>query len=996
MADNSGNSSFFDSLAANSPLGGMSSSSGISSALSQSLEEQAAKALTNLAKSREFSGNVQEISQAVKQQLESAIKELGNTINADVIGKLSDVAKAATAVSPLIATNKGELDTQTVEKIIRSAVQVQSIVGYENLSKILTKQVFPQVSAESPLRQYSAGAAANIITAAGASTAFTKRPMETAKQFIYGQLPSEYLLYGGPAITAIGSPLRREFSRTRGLAQSTEGLDLHEDVQHFFESETNVKTRKLNEYLSALNSQFSTITAELQEAVKANDTKKAADLKRTLAALGQEIVETKKTLTEAEDESKQKRRMAVGSLYAATSPIGRHAVGALRNPVPSLIRESLKVAMDTSQAVSSIIGGMEGDNVVEMAALFGIGGTAALAGSMLGKPSISTSPEIGEALSKSPIKPVWGGPGVIGTAVYPGVGETHPKVADAAKEVSDSFKKVAEKSQDLASNIKATSEGFNKFSGLMSAAGLGAMGIGALYAAVNAPAGGEIVQPAISMSAGALAGFLNFGLGAIDVGQNNLLNYWSGTTGLNVNQYLRLSGGARNVSSYLGQSVLGTDALRMGFGINDITRGYEVFQRGMPTGELSAQAMRGLLDENAKIARALGLRLEESIQFATEMRKTFGTGVTPEKMGGLISGLGADRFGNFETAFSKAVAQGFVQASRSLMMQGVTPESAVRGFGSLRNVFLGPHQPDYLRTLVETNPQAITGMVSTFGGMLRQGAAGSNPWSLGMGLRSGMTIEEMARGGPESVMKMLDELMQELPLGTMAPGGKLGRQGRDILSMFAAQQGLNPDLIIGYAESYARGDTERARRQFRAQVGRGAAWEAGLTTHGVQRSPLVEENMAVLQRTTARLARTAEEFQDAITTVNTALLGLTDAALHGMETLHAGIKAFGGLLGIDEENVQGTSAGVSKSKGLAQVPVITVVDDKGNPIKGQPSDADIRGENAARRFRESGGVFSTLNSRTLGAGNTQTIIKVDGTVQIEEHPLTGFVPESEK
>lgn len=1036
MADNQENKTFFDSVAANSPLGGISTNLGISSSLSQNLEEQAAKALASLAKSREFGEGIgEELSREVRKQLEEAINKLGGTVNAQVIDRLSDVAKATSAVLPIVATNKGELDEKTIEKIIRSAVQVQGIVGYENLTEVLTRRVFPQVLADSPVRQYRAEDAGDVITMEGARTAFNRRPMETARQFIYGQLPSEYLLYGGPAITAIGSPLRKEFERSRKTTQTVEELDLGKGVQEFFETEANIKAKKLNEYLTALNTQFTIITDELEEALKENDSKKAAELRRTLSALGSEIIETEKTLSEAEEEAEETRKAGLGDLYAATAPIGRHAAGALRNPIPSLIRESIKVAMDTSAAISSILGGMEGDNVVELGTLLAVGGTVAAAGaasSLVGKGVGKLSPEVGKAMEEVPLTPGWGGFGtrfVVGQSPYmrrqrtnelpadidnigglsevPSEAITSTNIKDYSgylqKEgldsiynkqelVAEQFDNLAKSTEDLSTNISMVNDGLIRFGGFI---GGGLTTAGLLYAGMNAPGGGELLQPAISMTAGALAGFLNFGLGAIDIGQGHLLDYWSATTGLNINQFMDLAGGNRSVSGFLGQSVLGSDALRMGFNITDITRGYEVLQRGMPTGELSAQGMRELLDENAKIARALGLRLEESIQFTTELRRVFGPGVQPEQMGGLIAGLGTDRFGNFESAFSKAVAQGFVEATRNLMMQGVAPESSVLGMGALRNVFLGPNQPDYLRTLVETNPQAITGLVSTFGGMLRQGAAGGNPWALGMGLRSGMTIEEMSRGGPESVMRMLDQLMQELPMGTMAPGGQLGRQGRDILAMFAAQQGLNPDLLIGYAQAYVRGDTERARAQFRAQFGRGAAWESGLTTPEVQRSALVEENLAVLQRTTARLSQTAEEFQDAITTVNTALLGLTDAALDGMESLYSGIKAFAGLMGIDEEQIVGESAGV-RSRGVANVPKITIVDEEGKPIKREPTEAELRGEEAARKFREAGGVFPTINTRVVGAGNTQTIIKVDGLVQIEERPITGFDVESER
>ena len=977
---------FQNSISTNTSLG--SEGFGGNSALYQQLEEEAVKVLAKLTRDSEFSGKLaEEVARALKENFGAIAQD-----KQEFSRRLENLLPAATTAQKIgaAAVQSGvPLSDEELQRIIQSAITAYNVIGAKKLEQIATKDLAPMLLANSVNPQNTSG----VLTQLAAQTAFRTQPAETARQYMYGQLPTEYLLYGGAAITGIGGHVRRELLESRSLLKSSSDIPVDDSFREFLEGDYSEKIKKVKGYLEALQTQFDVANEELKKAVEVGDSKKAAELRRTLGSLSQEIVETTKTLHDTEQETKKKRQQAWGDLLGALSPIGRHAESSLGNPIVGLLKESFRVGVNTANAVGNLLSTNEGDGRG--------GGSGLLATLAAGSRAITGA-------GRAAIGLIAANPLVAAGTAAAGVGlgaaylynRHREQLANEQYEQNmgllqkyyeqrgvpvDQLGEAARTTKEFSKSVEEAKSNVLEFGKSLAipTAGLAAGGLVAANIAANGIEG--ILEQGVALGAGALAASVNFGLGAVDIGRQYLGGYWQGATGLNMRQYLQLSGGEQNIGSYLGGGVLGTEALRLGFGINDITRGYEVMQRGMPMGELSGQQMSQLLDENAKIARALGIRLEESLQLTTTMRRTFGT-AEPQQMGGYIAALGADRTGNFENAFSKAIAQGFVEASRQMMMQGVAPEGAMAGFGALRNVFMAQGQPEYLRTLAETNPQFITSLTNTFSGRLRSAAAGGDPWTLGLALRSGMSFEQMARGGPEATMQMLDQIMQEFPLGLMAQGGRLTRTARELLSKYAAEMGQNPDIFIGYAEATLRGDTTRAREQFRAAYGRGAAWEAGLTPEGVQRSPMYEENMRIINQTTARLAETTETVMGTIAQINTSLLKFTDMVLSSGELIYEGVSKTMSGIGqfFGTEIPEGEGFGVKQDPTKVKIRVINNEEELEDAI------LDKRAEIAKQKFQEeySGG-FLTLPS---SSPNTTTILEINGTVNVRQK-APSFVPE---
>ena len=537
---------------------------------------------------------------------------------------------------------------------------------------------------------------------------------------------------------------------------------------------------------------------------------------------------------------------------------------------------------------------------------------------------------------------------------------------------SESLKKLSESAGQASDSIEETGDAA-KLLGL----GLAGMAGGAIVSQLGIPGISDAAGRLTAAGVGATAFLGNFLVSSVDMGRQYLEQYWQRSTGLNMQQYLQMTGGAQSTAALLQGGVYNNEALRLGFSPNTIIQGYEVIQRQMPTGGLGAVEYNDLMERNARLARALGIRLEESLQLSGQMRTTFGQADLTQ-FGGYMAAVGADRTGTFETAFSRSITQAFVDASRQLMMMGVAPESSMQGFGVLRNIYMSPNQPDYLRTLFETNPNAVTNITSTFGSLMRSGAAGSNPWAAGLGLRAGLGFEEMARGGPEATIALLNELMAEVPLGLEVTGGRLNKPTREMLSMFSAQLGLNPDILIGYAEAYARGDVQGAEAQFRAAYQKGTAWERGLTTEELQRGPM-EEALAVQNRAVMTLASETEKYLDYITQFNTLLLEAGTAVLNFTDTLVDGAEQIASVLKLER----------SPSEAPEQLEDGGAKDKK--PLSRQTSEAEVRGEQAAEKFRESGGFVPTQS--LVSGGNTQTVLVINGKVDVWERVNQGFNPE---
>jgi len=996
MAKNPLGGDFLNSTATNTALGSSSSFSSLeNNALMQQLEDEAVKILATLARDKSYSGD---LAREIANQLKANFGPLTQDQQAFTtrLEQLMPAFTMAQEVGATVAKDNPTITDQELQRITQAVLTANEVLGKHRLNQIISDEIKPTLHSG----VFSPNDAAVMVTRRSAETAFTKYPAETARKFMYGQLPNEYLLYGGPAITGMGVSIRRELTGARAMVRSADELSTDDDFTDYLRSDYAEKVTKTKIYLETLKTQFDKTNKELEEATKAGDSKTAAELRRSLGKLSQEILETTKVLDEAEKESENKRRQWLSDMWGATSPIREHAQGALRNPVVGLLKESFKVGVDVFNATSNLMdvgdggGGVAGttQNALTLAALWATGkGLFASGAKVLGTAATKL------VAPMSGLDAAWNmsrNAGYEGTDAWQQYqqlkkqglsGEEIAALASASKDASQNLKELSQNTEETSATLPLITQSLSQ---LIGGSGIGVAGTAALAAATF---GGGAVQKAgatvIAAGAGTIAAGANFGLGAIDIGQQYLSNYWQGATGLNMRQYLQLSGGAQNVFSYLGGGVLGTEALRLGFGINDISRGYEVMQRGMPTGGMNAQQMTRVLDENAKIARALGIRLEESLQLTTTMRTTFGT-AEPQRMGGYIAALGADRYGNFETAFSKAVAQGFLEASKQMMMQGVAPESSAAGFGALRNVFMGAGQPEYLRTMAETNPQFITSLASTFSGRLRNAAAGGDSWMLGLSLRSGMSFEQMARGGPEATMQILDQLMQEMPLSMMSQNGRLTRTGRELMAKYAAEMGQNPDIFIGYAEASLRGDTLAARRQFSAAYGRGAGWEAGLTAEGVQRSPMYEENMRILQQTTAELAGTTETVMGTITKINTMLLEFTK------DVLGAGRIIYESTITTMEKlreyfHIDGETSG--RGYGVRQQPNDVKIITVNNEEELEQARADFLGQQAADTFVQRGGLVTIPSS----APGRETLIRVNGTVTLEQQ-LTSFNPEESK
>ena len=1054
---------FLNSSATTTSLGG-----GINAANSsvfQQLEDEAVKILARLSKEHTMSDD---IAKSLAKELQDKFGPMTKQ-SQELSERVNSILSAATAASQIglsVSSKNENISTNELQDIIRATLTAYDVLGHTKLSQVLTKQVLPGVGADI----IPPGAVKSTVARTSAQAAFANRPAETARRFIYGQLPSEYLTYGGSAVARIGPHIRRELLSTRELLRSSENLPTEENFKEQLTQDYTEKVTKVQTYLKTLQTTFDKTTEELKKAVALGDNRKAADLRRALGTLSEEIVETTKVLEEAEEDASEKRKQHTRRLMSALAPIGTHAERSLGNPVVGLLKESFKVGVDTAGAIAEMLGGGGGPgarastgggllktigelSVVKWASgklapagrairgLFSAGGGAAetaVAGeaaaegaaaageaALLGEGAAAAGEAalLGEGAAAAGEAALLGegaaaaGGTVLGGLALPvtlaaatayggyrlwkkyqnykrqqetplapdtlGVQGTQGNVTET---FSHQLSQASSNLQDYNTHLKATTETTQEFKLNM---GKLALAAGSFGVGTQLPIVGNTIKKvgttAVAVGAGVLAGGVNFGLGAIDMGQQYLGSYWSGATGLSMQQYLQLSGGRQNIASYLGGGVLGTEALHLGFGINDISRGYEVMQRGMPIGGMSGQQMSRLLDENAKIARALGLRLEESMQMTTTMRRTFGE-ANPAQMGGYIAALGADRTGHFETGFSKAIAQGFLEASRQMMMQGVAPESSVAGFGALRNVFMGRGQPEYLRTLAETNPQFITSLSNTFSGRLRAGAAGRDPWTLGLALRSGMSFEQMARGGPEATMRMLDQIMQEFPLGLMSRGGRLTGEARELLSKYAAEMGQNPDIFIGYAEATLRGDTERAKQQFRGAFGRGAAWEQGLTPGEVQRSPMYEENMRIIKQTTARLSATTEKVMGTITQINTALLKFTDKVLDSGELIYTGItktmSSLADFFGVKLE--RGEGFGVKQNPSKVDLKVVHNEEE----LKEWQEDQWV--QNARREFYEKD--MAGLMTIPKSSPNSTTILEINGQVNIRQK-APSFLPE---
>lgn len=360
------------------------------------------------------------------------------------------------------------------------------------------------------------------------------------------------------------------------------------------------------------------------------------------------------------------------------------------------------------------------------------------------------------------------------------------------------------------------------------------------------------IAGAAGVAGGALAGFTNFYFQSLGQGASVYDSLYRQTLLMNMGQYRALGG---TVTSAGVNALTRTGLADLGYSANEVLNYYGLVQRT----SFNRNATR-TVSAAGRIGQLAGLAPEEVLQTAAELSRL---NVRSDTRGisGVYTALGGDR-GQI-TAFSKVMADAFVQASRTLMLQAggsSNPSNVLSMFGITRNLFMS--QGGQLAEMARENPEIVTQSISSLNEFFRSGLRG-NRFALGVSMRAGSTFLDMARGlqSPEQMQRLVTQIMLENNLGQYAVNGRLTRSGLEHAALIANQLNMAPDAFIGMVEGNLRGDFSSAYKKYQQEITgkdvsnkdvmRSAEYQQGVlkerATAELALSSVMEKNLTVLK-----------------------------------------------------------------------------------------------------------------------------------------------------
>jgi hypothetical protein len=194
----------------------------------------------------------------------------------------------------------------------------------------------------------------------------------------------------------------------------------------------------------------------------------------------------------------------------------------------------------------------------------------------------------------------------------------------------------------------------------------------------------------------------------------------------------------------------------------------------------SSQDLSSALYNSAKVSNLFGTSLAEAGDLITQSRRA-GLDERKAMQAAFIS------TGQY-SGFSKAVAEGFIQASSSLAIrQNLNTQSYLTSVLSAQSIFTNSRNQN-LRNLSLNNPELARTTFESFNQFIRSGIEG-NPLSLGIGIRAGLTPRQMMMGAtPENIQRVLSRVLVDTGISGSIVNGKILPGVRENLLPFLQQQ----------------------------------------------------------------------------------------------------------------------------------------------------------------------------------------------------------------
>lgn len=327
-------------------------------------------------------------------------------------------------------------------------------------------------------------------------------------------------------------------------------------------------------------------------------------------------------------------------------------------------------------------------------------------------------------------------------------------------------------------------------------------------------AGSELLALGGGVLAGATAGFIDFYLQTLNKSYDTFYSRYSQLR--IIPQQLREQLG-RNVSEMSAQFVPGIGRLGL-TGLGFTTEEYLATASRLAAGTAgivtSVDNFKNALINSARFANLFGISISEAAAFITNARRAMVDERRAARAGFIATGE--------YSAFSEAVAQGLINASRSLALrQGIlnVQDYLLTNLSvqtALRNV---PQLSEFIRR----NPEVAQNFVSTFNEFIR--GAFNNPVALGIGIRAGMTPLDFMRGAtPENLVLILRRLAIETGAVGQFIGGQftpLARQNLlPIMQNILGLQNVPPEVFANLLASAITGDLDRAKAIAQEELGK--------------------------------------------------------------------------------------------------------------------------------------------------------------------------------